>query len=81
MVRTARSSTFIARPSVRPAVSAAATTAEFRLAVFVDVLLDFVLLVDFFDRARFGMIPPQQTQQEERHAGVRLARSSQWRIR
>jgi hypothetical protein len=39
---------------VRPAASAATTTAEFRVE-------------RFFDRARFGIWPPTATQQEERH--------------
>jgi hypothetical protein len=39
---------------VRPAASAAATTAEFRVA-------------RFFDRARFAISPPVATQQEKRH--------------
>jgi hypothetical protein len=38
---------------VRPAASATATTAEFRVE-------------RFFDRARFGISPPAATQQEER---------------
>jgi len=45
---------------VRPAASAAATTAELRVERFFSV-------ERFFDRARFGISPPASTQQEERH--------------